>query len=87
MEFGKWEVISKIGEGSSGFVYKAKNVNSAEEVALKKARSLGGSIQAQIGSQPWTSRVGIGRWRWIGQGRRKRHFPQTSSSPPEPPTP
>uniref|UniRef100_UPI0035901097 uncharacterized protein n=1 Tax=Myxine glutinosa TaxID=7769 RepID=UPI0035901097 len=29
---GMWEVISKIGEGCIGFVYKAKNVNSAEEV-------------------------------------------------------
>uniref|UniRef100_UPI00358DFAFF uncharacterized protein n=1 Tax=Myxine glutinosa TaxID=7769 RepID=UPI00358DFAFF len=38
--FRKWEVNSKIGEGSTGFVYKAKNVNSAEEVALKTARSL-----------------------------------------------
>uniref|UniRef100_UPI00358EF510 protein kinase 2-like n=1 Tax=Myxine glutinosa TaxID=7769 RepID=UPI00358EF510 len=38
--FMKWEIIDKIGEGSSGFVYKAKNVNSAEVVALKKARSL-----------------------------------------------
>uniref|UniRef100_UPI00358F8D47 aurora kinase A-A-like isoform X3 n=1 Tax=Myxine glutinosa TaxID=7769 RepID=UPI00358F8D47 len=39
--FKTWEVISKIGEGSAGFVYKAKNVNSAQVVALKLAKSLG----------------------------------------------
>uniref|UniRef100_UPI00358E8845 ribosomal protein S6 kinase alpha-1-like n=1 Tax=Myxine glutinosa TaxID=7769 RepID=UPI00358E8845 len=43
--FRMWEVISKIGKGSIGFVYKAKNVNSAEEVVLKKARSLKYSIE------------------------------------------
>uniref|UniRef100_UPI00358F79A5 uncharacterized protein n=1 Tax=Myxine glutinosa TaxID=7769 RepID=UPI00358F79A5 len=32
---GMWKVISKIGEGSFGFVYKATNVISAKEVALK----------------------------------------------------
>uniref|UniRef100_UPI00358F43DD uncharacterized protein n=1 Tax=Myxine glutinosa TaxID=7769 RepID=UPI00358F43DD len=37
--FGKWEIISRIGEGRAGFVYKAKNVNSSKEVALKKAKS------------------------------------------------
>uniref|UniRef100_UPI00358FC17E probable serine/threonine-protein kinase MARK-C n=1 Tax=Myxine glutinosa TaxID=7769 RepID=UPI00358FC17E len=36
---GKWVVISKIGEGGFGFVYKAKNVISAKEVALKLAKS------------------------------------------------
>uniref|UniRef100_UPI00358EF5CE uncharacterized protein n=1 Tax=Myxine glutinosa TaxID=7769 RepID=UPI00358EF5CE len=40
-----WKVISKIGEGSAGIVYKAKHVrrstteDSAEEVALKFAKS------------------------------------------------
>uniref|UniRef100_UPI00358E92D9 uncharacterized protein n=1 Tax=Myxine glutinosa TaxID=7769 RepID=UPI00358E92D9 len=38
---GMWEVISKIGEGSFGFVYKAKNVISAKEGALKLAKSVG----------------------------------------------
>uniref|UniRef100_UPI00358EA5D4 serine/threonine-protein kinase MARK2-like n=1 Tax=Myxine glutinosa TaxID=7769 RepID=UPI00358EA5D4 len=37
---GMWKVISKIGEGHFGFIYKAKNVISAKEVALKKAKSL-----------------------------------------------
>uniref|UniRef100_UPI00358F4811 uncharacterized protein n=1 Tax=Myxine glutinosa TaxID=7769 RepID=UPI00358F4811 len=39
--FDEWEVISKIGEGSTGFVYKAKNVNSAKKVALKLTKSVG----------------------------------------------
>uniref|UniRef100_UPI00358E3006 ribosomal protein S6 kinase alpha-2-like n=1 Tax=Myxine glutinosa TaxID=7769 RepID=UPI00358E3006 len=43
--FRMWEVISKIGEGSAGFIYKAKNIDSAEEVALKKARSLENSME------------------------------------------
>uniref|UniRef100_UPI00358F99D7 uncharacterized protein n=1 Tax=Myxine glutinosa TaxID=7769 RepID=UPI00358F99D7 len=38
--FGQWEVISKIGEGSAGFIYKGKDVKSAEEVTLKLAKSL-----------------------------------------------
>uniref|UniRef100_UPI00358EA961 uncharacterized protein n=1 Tax=Myxine glutinosa TaxID=7769 RepID=UPI00358EA961 len=44
MVFRKWEVISKIGEGSAGFVYKVKNVDSSEEVALKKAKHLDASL-------------------------------------------
>uniref|UniRef100_UPI00358E9A3C serine/threonine-protein kinase par-1-like n=1 Tax=Myxine glutinosa TaxID=7769 RepID=UPI00358E9A3C len=43
--FTEWEVISKIGEGSGGFVYKVKNVNSSEEVALKKAKSFEASLR------------------------------------------
>uniref|UniRef100_UPI00358E649B cyclin-dependent kinase 1-like n=1 Tax=Myxine glutinosa TaxID=7769 RepID=UPI00358E649B len=43
--FRKWEVISKIGEGTSGFVYKVKNVNSSEEVALKKAKCRRASLE------------------------------------------
>uniref|UniRef100_UPI00358ED1CC uncharacterized protein n=1 Tax=Myxine glutinosa TaxID=7769 RepID=UPI00358ED1CC len=34
---GDWMVISKIGQGGLGKVYKAKNIKSAVEVALKKA--------------------------------------------------
>uniref|UniRef100_UPI00358F4C5E probable serine/threonine-protein kinase MARK-C n=1 Tax=Myxine glutinosa TaxID=7769 RepID=UPI00358F4C5E len=34
---GDWEVISKIGQGSLGNVYKAKDIKSALQVALKKA--------------------------------------------------
>lgn len=34
-KLGKYEVISKIGEGAYGAVYKAKNPANSEIVALK----------------------------------------------------
>uniref|UniRef100_A0A8C4WWC5 non-specific serine/threonine protein kinase n=1 Tax=Eptatretus burgeri TaxID=7764 RepID=A0A8C4WWC5_EPTBU len=37
---GNWQVISKIGEGGIGLVYKAKNINSSVKVALKKSKYL-----------------------------------------------
>uniref|UniRef100_A0A8C4WZH0 Protein kinase domain-containing protein n=1 Tax=Eptatretus burgeri TaxID=7764 RepID=A0A8C4WZH0_EPTBU len=37
---GNWEVIDQIGEGGLGLVYKAKNIKSAVEGALKQAKYL-----------------------------------------------
>uniref|UniRef100_UPI00358E6035 uncharacterized protein n=1 Tax=Myxine glutinosa TaxID=7769 RepID=UPI00358E6035 len=39
--FKQWEIESKIGEGSAGFVYKATDLICGKEVALKLAKSLG----------------------------------------------
>uniref|UniRef100_A0A8C4QZ23 Protein kinase domain-containing protein n=1 Tax=Eptatretus burgeri TaxID=7764 RepID=A0A8C4QZ23_EPTBU len=50
-QIGNWEVIEKIGQGGLGFIYKAKNVNSSLEVALKKSRYVEGIAELRYGAE------------------------------------
>ena len=52
-ELEKYEKIDKVGEGTYGVVYKAKDQKGNEIYALKKIRLQAEEEQTAIRSEPW----------------------------------